>query len=220
MKYEAVIFDLDGTLLNTLEDIGDSCNHILSANSFPTHDIEKYQFFVGAGAKNLIIKALPPDSREDKTVDRCLTEFRDYYADNCESKTYPYEGIIDLLKEIAKKNIIIAVLTNKPQFHSEKCIKKYLKDINIDIIIGQGNKDNLPPKPDPAGALHIARRFNISAGKILYIGDTAIDMKTARAAGMFPLGVSWGFRPVEELQESGAELIIQRPSEILGCLDL
>ena len=100
MKYEAVIFDLDGTLLNTLEDIADSCNHVLLTNNFPANDIDKYQYFVGEGAKKLIIKALPPDFRDDKTVESCLIEFREYYANNCENKTYAYDGIIDLLKEI------------------------------------------------------------------------------------------------------------------------
>lgn len=160
-----------------------------------------------------------PQSVSDNIVLTCLADFRKYYADHCTQNTCVYEGIPGLLHGFIKRGLKIAVLTNKPQFHAEKCIKKYLDTCAIEIIIGQGNKDNLPAKPNPAGALKIAQVFNIPPEEILYLGDTAIDMKTAVVAGMTPVGVAWGFRPVKELQGSGAQHIVEIPSEILHLLD-
>lgn len=219
MVYKAIICDLDGTLINSVDDIGDSCNHTLKFHGYPIHPIEDYKYFVGSGAKVLLQRALPPSAQDEATVEKCLADFREYYADHCEHKTFAYDGIIELLKEFSARHIRIAVLTNKPQPHSEKCINKYFADIDIETIIGFGNKYNLPPKPDPSGALKIAAIFNLTPEQFLFLGDTSIDMKTATAAGMLAVGVSWGFRPVKEMVDNGAKRIIDKPVELLKLLD-
>lgn len=219
MIFKAVICDLDGTLLNTLEDIADSCNYVLEVHGYPTHPVKNYKNFVGEGARVLLERALPHSAQDENNIKTCLADFRHYYADHCTNKTHVYDGIIELLKQLTKRGLRIAVLTNKPQLHAEKCIKKYLNDCAIEFVIGQGNKYYLPLKPDTAGAMKIALDFNLPPEKILYLGDTAIDMKTACLAGMIPVGVTWGFSPVEELQDNDAEHIIEKPSEIMKLLD-
>jgi phosphoglycolate phosphatase len=219
MKYKAIICDLDGTLIDSVDDIGDSCNHILKVHGYPVHPIEDYKFFVGSGAKVLLQRTLPRSARDEATVETCLADFREYYADHCEIKTFAYDGIVKLLHELSARHMRIAVLTNKPQLHADKCVNKYLSDCGIEAVIGFANEYDLPPKPDPSGALKIAALFNIPPEHFLFLGDTSIDMKTATAAGMIAVGVGWGFRPVKEMLDSGAKHIIDKPMELLDLLD-
>ncbi len=217
MTYKAVLFDLDGTLLDTIEDICDAANRALEQYGFPTHTMDTYRKFVGDGALNLIIRALPEDKRDDAFSRPCYDAFLEDYSQNWNVKTRPYEGIPELLDTLTSRGLKMAVLSNKPHKYTIKCMEGFLPDWNFDVILGQ--RDEVPKKPDPTGALEIAEQLNISPSDFLYLGDTETDLKTSIAAGMFPVGVLWGFRSAEELKESGAKVLIKSPLEALDLLD-
>jgi len=216
MDYRAVIFDLDGTLLDTLEDLSDSVNRVLAARGLPTHTLDEYRYFIGEGTVMLITRALPKDKRNDETIRACLEEYREDYGRNWKVKTRPYEGVFEMLDALTERGLNIAVLSNKPHDITERCVAELLPTWTFEVVLGQ--RDAVTKKPDPAGALEVVEHLNIPPAEFLYLGDSAIDMKTAIAAGMFPVGVLWGFRPVEELQEGGARALIERPLEILNLL--
>lgn len=217
MPYKAVLFDLDGTLLDSIEDICDAANRALEQNGFPTHNMDTYSRFVGDGAANLISRALPEDKRIDTIIRPCLDTFLEDYGRNWNVKTRPYDGIPELLDTLTARKFKMAVLSNKPHRYTKKCMNGFLSGWNFDAVFGQ--RDDVPRKPDPAGALEIAEQLNISPSDFLYLGDTETDLKTSIAAGMFPVGVLWGFRSAEELKESGAKVLIKRPLEALDLLD-
>ena len=217
MSYKAVLFDLDGTLLDTIEDIGDAVNRVLEQNGFPAHIMDTYRKFVGDGALKLIIRALPEDRRNDTIAHQCYDAFLEDYSRNWNVKTRPYDGIPELLDKLTARGLKMAVLSNKPHNHTIKCMAGFLSDWNFDLILGQ--RDDVPKKPDPAGALEIAEQLNISPSDFLYLGDTETDLKTSFAAGMSPVGVLWGFRSAEELKESGAKVLIKRPLDAIALLD-
>lgn len=217
IDFKAVIFDLDGTLLDTLEDIADTSNRVLAKNGFPTHPLERYREFVGSGLNVLITRILPEDKRDDKTVEKCVHEFREDYKHNWNIKTAPYAGIIDTLNRLSQRKVRLAVLSNKPDDFARQCVDDMLSGCHFEMVLGL--HDGLRPKPDPTGASQIAGFLKLSPDKILFVGDTDIDMNTATAAGMSPCGVLWGFRSREELEKSGAKAIAGHPSDILGLLD-
>ncbi|MBS1257059.1 MAG: Phosphoglycolate phosphatase [Candidatus Scalindua arabica] len=217
MTYKAVLFDLDGTLLDTIEDIGDAANRILEQNGFPVHTMDTYSRFVGDGATNLIIRALPEDKRIDTIIRPCLDAFLEDYGRNWNVKTALYDGIPELLDTLTARRLKVAVLSNKPHEYTIKCMEGFLSDWNFDVVLGQ--RDDVPKKPDPAGALEIAEQLNIPPSGFLYLGDTEIDLKTSIAAGMFPVGVLWGFRSAEELKGNGAKILIKKPSDVMNLLD-
>jgi phosphoglycolate phosphatase len=216
MPYKAIIFDLDGTLLNTLEDLADAVNRVLVGRGFPMHTLDEYRYFIGDGTAMLITRALPEEQRNDDTIRACLEDFRQDYARNWNVKTRPYDGIKEMLDALTVRGLKIAVLSNKPHEPTKRCVVDLLPNWTFDVILGQ--RDAVYRKPDPAGALEVAERLNIPPADFLYLGDSAIDMKTAIAAGMFPVGVLWGFRSAEELLENGARALIKRPLEILNLL--
>ena len=217
MTYKAVLFDLDGTLLDTIEDMGDSLNRVLDQNGFPVHSMDAYCRFVGDGATNLIKRALPEDKRIDTIIRSCLDAFLEDYDKNWNVKTAPYDGIPELLDALTARRLKMAVLSNKPHKYTIKCMDGFLSDWNFDVVLGQ--RDDVPRKPDPAGALEIAEQLNIPPPDFLYLGDTEIDLKTSIAAGMFPVGVLWGFRSAKELRENGAKTLIKRPLDVMKLLD-
>ena len=217
MPYKAVLFDLDGTLLDTIEDIGDAADRVLKQNGFPAHNMDTYSRFVGDGATNLIIRALPEDKRIDTVIHPCLDAFLEDYGRNWNVKTRPYDGIPELLDALTARRLKMAVLSNKPHEYTKQCMEGFLSDWNFDVVFGQ--RDDVPRKPDPAGALEIAEQLSIPPSDFLYLGDTETDLKTSIAAGMFPVGVLWGFRSAEELQENGAKVLIKRPLDIMNILD-
>lgn len=217
MFYQAVIFDLDGTLLDTLEDLGDAVNRVLSARRLPVHPIDAYRFFVGDGVAKLIERALPEDKRDAETVRSCLEAFRADYDRHWNVKTRPYNGVGALLDELTARPLKRAILSNKPHEFTELCVREFLPKWSFDAVIGQ--REGVPMKPDPAGALEITHTLGIPPAAFLYLGDTAVDIKTAIAAGMTPVGALWGFRPEEELRESGAKILIEQPLEVLGLLE-
>jgi phosphoglycolate phosphatase len=217
MPYKAILFDLDGTLLDTLKDIGASVNRVLEGKGFPTHELDTYRYFVGDGSVVLINRALPKEKRNDDVIRTCLTEFLEDYGRNLNVKTKPYEGIPEMLDALNDRGLKMAVLSNKPHEFTKQCVTELLSNWNFDVVIGQRN--GAPPKPDPAGALEVAKRLNIPPADFLYIGDSGVDMKTAVASGMFPVGVLWGFRSMGELKDNGSLALVDRPSEILSLLD-
>ena len=216
MPYKAILFDLDGTLLNTLEDLGDAANRVLVARGFPTHKLDEYRYFIGDGTAMLITRALPEGQRNDDTIRACLKALLEGYGRNWKVKTRPYDGVTQMLDELTARRIKMAVLSNKSHDFTKRCVTDLLPNWTFHVVLGQ--RDAIPLKPDPAGALEVAERLNIPPGNFLYLGDSAVDMKTAIAAGMFPVGVLWGFRLAEELQENGAQVLIERPSEVLNLL--
>ena len=216
MPYKAILFDLDGTLLNTLEDLGDAVNRVLAAMRFPTHKLDEYRYFVGDGTAMLITRALPEEKRNDDTIRACLEAFRQDYGRNWKLKTRPYDGVTEMLDDLTAHGLKMAVLSNKSHEFTKRCVADLLPNWTFHVVLGQ--RDAVPLKPDPAGALEVAERLNIPPANFLYLGDSAVDMKTAIAAGMFPVGVLWGFRLAEELQENGAQALIERPSEVLNLL--
>jgi len=212
MEYKGVIFDLDGTLLDTLADLADSVNHVLQDKGLPTHPTEAFRYFVGDGATMVVSRALPPEKRTELVAD-CLEAFLEEYSRNWNIKTKPCNGVSELLDALAAKNIEMAVFTNKPQHFAELCVQEFLSSWKFKAILGQ--RDGFPLKPDPAGPLEIARRLDIPSQEFLYLGDSDIDMRTAVSANMFPVGAQWGFRSEKELRESGALEVISRPTELL-----
>ncbi len=190
MNYKAVIFDLDGTLLNSLEDIADSANKVFENHGFPTHKLDAYRMFVGSGLNELMFRALPEEKRNTESIDDYVKEYRQEYTRNWNKKTKPYMGIAEMLDELVSRHIKIAVLSNKLHAFTKQCVDELLPNWKFDIVVGFQN--GIPLKPDPTSVLQIAEQLNLSPSQILYVGDSDIDMKTGVAAGMHTVGVLWG----------------------------
>lgn len=217
MHYQAVIFDLDGTLLDTLADLADAMNRVLETKGLPSHPLEAFRYFVGNGARKLVLRALPPEQRGDADVDGCLAAFRTEYGRTWNQRTGPYDGVTDMLTALTKKGIPLAVLTNKPQRFAERCVQEYFTPGTFVEVRGQ--QEEVPMKPDPAGAYAAAGNLGIQPQACVYLGDSDVDMLTAVNAGMFPVGAAWGFRPEAELDEAGAARIIKHPQELLNLVE-
>jgi phosphoglycolate phosphatase len=218
MRFQAVLFDLDGTLLDTLEDIAQAANDVLVALDLPVHSPVAYRRFIGDGVATLFRRALPPDRVGPEVVDRCVAGFRETYGKCWNVRTHPFDGIPELLDDLAARGLDLALLSNKPDDFTRLAVAEYLSRWPFRAVLGE--RAGVPRKPDPAGALEIARRLGLPAERFLYVGDTGMDMETARRAGMFPVGVAWGFRPIEELRSSGAGAVIERPAELLELLEV
>ncbi|MBN2035693.1 MAG: HAD family hydrolase [Chitinispirillaceae bacterium] len=216
MKVRGIIFDLDGTLIDTLEDIAFSMNAALAALGAPPHPVDNYRRFVGQGLEVLATLVLPADRRDNETVQRCVSSMRAVYGRRWAHATRPYPGIIDMLDEVRRRAISMAVLSNKAHDFTVKMVTRFFGSERFQTILGGGK---FPFKPDPSGALHIAAVMGCAPAEMLYGGDSDIDMKTACAAGMFPLGVTWGFRSRQELIDHGARILIDAPDELIGALD-
>ncbi len=217
MHLEAVLFDLDGTLLDTLDDLADSANAALRRLGLPQHPVASFKQFIGDGVETLVRRALPPERHDPQTLVRCAELLREEYGRRWADKTRPYEGIPELLDALAARRLPLAVLSNKPQEFTRLCVERLLPRWRFDAVVGAGGA--LPRKPDPKGALHIASALGISAERILYLGDTNTDMQTAVAAGMYPVGALWGFRTRDELLASGARALAERPADVLSWID-
>ena len=216
MKHRAVLFDLDGTLLNTLQDVADSVNNGLANLGFPQHAVENYKTLIGEGRDVLVRRALPADHRDAATALKLLDLVNAEYAVHWADNTRPYPGIPELLDNLTKKGIKIAVLSNKADDLTNLCVTKLLSQWRFTLVAGA--KSSVPNKPDPTSALQIARQMGISPAQFIYLGDSDIDMKTANNAGMFAIGAGWGFRSEQELLGAGAKAVIKHPSELLKYL--
>jgi len=213
MPFRAVLFDLDGTLLNTLDDLADAMNSVLAAQGLPVHPTDAYRYFVGDGARALAERVLPPDHDDPELVDVCLSKFRAAYAQNWDAKTRPYPGIPGLLDALTTAGIPMAVFSNKPHDDTVRCVVNLLPTWTFMAVFGL--REGVPRKPDPAGALEIAAAAGMLPAEFAYLGDTATDMQTAVAAGMFPVGALWGFRTEQELLDNGAQMVIREPRQLL-----
>lgn len=212
---KACIFDLDGTLLNTIEDICDSLNESLKKHGYSVHSVEDCKKFVGSGTKKLIYRAMGiiPSDEEYKKV---FNDYLELYEQRLLNKTKPYKGIFNILTLLQEKNIPISVFSNKPQSLAERAVKYYFPDIDFSAIFGQNN--DYPRKPDPTVALKISEIVNINPKEIAFIGDSVQDYKTARNAGMIPVSVLWGYQEKKDIESVGAHCFFDNTKELLEFL--
>jgi phosphoglycolate phosphatase len=217
LAFSAIIFDLDGTLLDTLTDIAVSANRVLQSLGYPQHELDLYREFVGAGVRVLFGRALPEGSADEATVTRCAELFQGEYGRHWNVATRPYDGVAALLDLVTDRGVKMAVLSNKPDTFTRQCVEHYLAAWPFDPVLGQ--REGIPRKPDPGGVHEILDLLHIPADGCLYLGDSDIDMQTATAAGVYPVGATWGFRTAEELVRSGARRLIDHPLELVELLD-
>lgn len=212
---KGIIFDLDGTLLNTIEDLANACNYSLSTLGYKTHEVEKYKTFVGNGRYKLIERMLPEGNRNVENIEKALKLFDYYYEKHMIDMTKPYEGIIDILDKLIDKEINIAVVSNKPHEFTTEVVKSYFGN-RFKVVYG--HKKDTKEKPDPWAVIEVINEFNVNKEECLYVGDSEVDINTAKNAGVKSVGVEWGFRGRDELEKAGANYIIENPEEILGIL--
>lgn len=215
--YKAILFDLDGTLLDSLADIADACNGALAHHHFPTHPVESYKYFVGDGVSALLERSLPKNQNDLATIAKVSTTYLAEYQQRWSHKTRPYSGIPELLGALSQRNLKLAVLSNKPDDFTRLCVSTLLSNWKFDIVMGA--TPALPHKPHPAGALQLARTLNLAPTEFAYLGDTSTDMQTATRAYMLPIGVLWGFRSESELLSAGAKHLLKSPQDLLPILD-
>ncbi|WP_134139118.1 HAD family hydrolase [Flavobacterium sp. S87F.05.LMB.W.Kidney.N] len=215
MKFKGIIFDLDGTLVNSLEDISDAMNTVLTGLNYPTHTYDTYQYFIGSGLRNLVSKALPASNNSEEQIENCFDCMIETYREVCTIKTKPYDGILELLDNLSSQNIKLAVFSNKADELTKKIAAEIFPDY-FDAAVGLSTEEL--KKPNPFEALEISKNWNLKPEEILFVGDSDIDMQTAVNATMFPVGVSWGYRTEDELIASGAKVVIHNPSDLIQLL--
>jgi len=216
MNFKGVIFDLDGTLVNSLEDLADSMNTVLRDHNFPTHALPAYKHFIGNGIRNLVYKTLPEANKDETLIDTCYDLMIEVYRNNCVNKTKPYAGIAGLLDKLVSHNMKLAVFSNKADEFTRKIVLTLLPDWNFEAIVGLSV--DTYKKPNPFVALQISEKFGVNAEDIIYVGDSGTDMQTANNAGMYAVGALWGFRTEEELTSNGAKYLISNPLDLMEIL--
>lgn len=214
MRYKLAVFDMDGTILNTLEDLADSTNYALKANGLPERTIYEVRRFVGNGIRLLIERAVPTDT-DKKLTDKVFDTFKEYYKTHCAVKTRPYDGIKDVLLELRKAGCLTAVVSNKADFAVQDLCKDYFDNL-FDFAIGE--REGIKKKPAPDSVFEVLSKLNVEKDNAVYIGDSDVDFATSVNAGMDVIMVGWGFRDEEFLREKGAKRIIKQPSEILDII--
>jgi len=212
--FRATVFDLDGTLLQTLRDIGEAANRVLEQNGHPTFPIDAFREFVGDGPDVLFMRATRAESEQSPEILSLVEAYREECHRQNDRHTCLYDGLKELLDHWSHQGVSLNILTNKMQHHAEICAERFLPHWPWAKIIGSG--DSIPKKPDPTGALKISEEIGVPVDQCLYLGDTNTDMETAVRAGMFAIGVTWGFRSEEELWKAGADCVIHHPSELMG----
>jgi phosphoglycolate phosphatase len=215
-KYKAVLFDLDGTLLDTLNDLTTCMNKALISMGFPEHKKESIKYFIGNGREALAMRSLPENRRDAETLGRLVKCLNAEYDVHGADTTAPYEGIPETLSKLTEKGIRMVILSNKPHDFTVLAVSELLPGWHFEIV--RGALPDIPNKPDPTAALQIARELGIPPSQFLYLGDSEIDMQTAVAAGMYPVGALWGFRTAEELLAGGAKVLLQFPTDLLKLL--
>jgi phosphoglycolate phosphatase len=214
---QAVIFDLDGTLLDTLEDLADSANAMLAKRDYPAIPTEDFKQLIGDGMAKLVERAMPESAKPTEAeLDAALEEFQHEYSQRWNHKTTIYPGILDLLDQLVERNIPLGVLSNKRHEFTRKCVEEYFPVYPFGSVLGQ--RKGIKKKPDPAGAFDAAEELKVAPENCLYIGDSGVDMHTAVRAGMSPVGVLWGFRDAAELRGMGADHLIEKPIDLLDIL--
>ncbi len=214
MKYRLAVFDLDGTILDTLDDLADSTNHALAVNGLPERSIDEVRQFVGNGIRNLIERAVPEGTGAELT-DRVFSEFREYYAVHCFDKTKPYEGILECMGNIRRDGMQIAVVSNKADFAVQELCEQFFAGLS-DISVGE--REGVRRKPCPDSVLHVLDSLGVKKEDAVYIGDSEVDIKTAENAGIDEIAVEWGFRDSEYLRVQGAKVLVKTPAELYTML--
>ena len=214
MKYRLAMFDLDGTLLNTLQDLTDSVNAVLLQHGFPTHSLDAVRSFVGNGIFTLIQKAVPVGTKEEK-LNAVFEDFKLYYAAHCADKTRPYEGVANMLLELRRQGVFTAVVSNKADFAAKELVDRYFSGL-FDAVVGE--KEGVPRKPAPDSVLAVMRSLGCAATETVYIGDSDVDVETARNAEVDGIFVDWGFRSADLLRACSAATIVSTPEEIVKIL--
>ena len=213
MRYRAVIFDVDGTLLDTLQDIGEAVNNVLKKFGFQEHPLEAYRYFVGDGTETLVRRAFPDQSITKDELTARVEAVKKEYKLRWSRTTRPYPGVPELLDFLEENNIPKALLSNKYHEFVILTVQTLLPRWNFEQTLGV--QDGIPPKPDPYRALLLSRKLQVQPEQVVYVGDTGTDMQTAKAAGFYPVGALWGFRSLEELKDNGAALIAEKPTDII-----
>ena len=216
-QYDGVVCDLDGTLVDTLEDLADAMNRVLSAERAPLHNHATYKLLVGKGIRDLVGRALPPERRSDDTIDRCYKAMIADYGEHCLVKTRPYDGIAELVRGLRAAGVKLAVLSNKSDELTRRIVESLFGRGDFDVVMGA--QPGLPLKPDPTVALLIGERLGVAPSRMVFLGDSGIDMRTATAAGMIAVGAAWGFRTKDELVGNGARTVLDHPLELLKSLE-
>lgn len=216
---QAAVFDLDGTVLNTQADIAAACNTILAKHGYSQHPLDAYRQMVGNGFDVLVRRALPQDLPvEPGLISEIAQETRAYYAGHMMERTRPYPGLEEALHKLAQAGIALALLSNKPDYMTQELIRHYFADIPFAKI--QGAMPDIPLKPDPSSLLAILHDMGAPLDSACYIGDSNVDMQTAQNAKIMAIGAAWGFRGARELEEAGADLILEKPEELTKILAL
>ncbi len=214
VSLKAVIFDLDGTLLDTLDDLAESLNAMLAGLGYRQHSVEAVKGFIGDGMENLVRRAAPEDAAiDDALVARCLSVYKEEYGKRWNVKTRAYEGIPVLLAELQRRGVPMGVLSNKADAFTKLCIAEYFPGVTFSAVLGQ--REGIPKKPDPSGALEIGALWGFPVDEVAFVGDSPVDIRTATGAGMFAVGVDWGFRPAAQLRDCGAATILGEPGDLL-----
>ncbi len=211
-----IIFDLDGTLLNTIADLAHSTNFALESNGFPTHEIEEYKYFVGNGINKLFERALPEGEKSEENIAKVRNVFLVHYDRHNADHSRPYEGMVELLEQLLKKGIKLAVASNKYQAATEKLVPHFFPTVSFVAILGQ--REGINPKPDPTIVHDILSVANVTKEETLYVGDSNVDMQTAINSGVDACGVAWGFRPVAELGAYHPKYIAHKAADILSYI--
>lgn len=214
MKYDAIIFDLDGTLTDTLEDLKNSVNYALGEFGFPKRTLDEVRSFVGNGVKKLIYLSVPEGTSEEIT-EQCLLVFKEHYKNNSLVKTKPYDGIIPMLESLKKQGVKIAVVTNKMHEAASDIVRIFFDGL-VEVTVGQ--IDGVAQKPQPDGIYLALKKLGVPKEKAVYVGDSEVDCITAKNAGVPCIGVTWGFRSRHVLTENGADFIIDVPNQIFDCI--
>nr|WP_317412915.1 HAD family hydrolase [uncultured Solibaculum sp.] len=212
---KAILFDLDGTLINSLGDLADACNYVLEQNGYPTHPEERYNYFVGNGMDKLIWAILPEGATEEE-FQKVREQYKARYLAHSLDRTHPYEGIAEVLRQLKKQGFLLAVVSNKPDEQSQKVVKALFEPGVFDLVAG--NRPGLPVKPDPALPREVLARLDAGPNESYFVGDSGVDMKTALNCGLKGVGVTWGFRTEEELHEAGAWRVIHHSKDLLDIV--
>ena len=215
MKFKGVIFDLDGTLVNSLEDIADAMNSVLQDLNYPTHTYDDYQYFIGSGLRNLVTKALPATHTDEKHIDICYDLMIEKYSVDCTRKTASYEGIRELLDHLISQNIKLSVFSNKSDELTKKIVANLFPNYFSPVV---GLSIEALKKPNPHEAIAISKSLGFKTEEIIFVGDSGIDMQTATNANMLAVGVLWGYRPEEELIAHGAKYVLSSPLDLIQIL--
>jgi len=213
--FSHVIFDLDGTLLNTLEDLADACNWVCQQHGWPTHALDEYRYFVGNGAAKLIEHAVPAHAHNPEQLLLLVEEFNGYYNAHKADKTRPYDGIVQVLTRLKESEVFMAVLTNKPDGAAGPVVEQYYPGV---FPMVQGGMPGVPLKPDPMPVHALMQRMGAEREDTLFVGDSNVDIQTAKNSGIAGCGVLWGFRTRQELEGEGADFIAQTPEELIGII--